>query len=46
MEPGDDVAGIGIAYVAMLTAFYVDNSHHLPRCDLARPVPIAVVLGP
>ena len=27
------VAGMGIAYVAMLTAFYVDNGPHLPLWD-------------
>jgi hypothetical protein len=31
-RPGDTghIAGMGIAYVAMLTAFYVDNGPHLP----------------
>jgi hypothetical protein len=27
------IAGMGIAYVAMLTAFYVDNGPHLPLWD-------------
>jgi hypothetical protein len=34
-RPGDTghIAGMGIAYVAMLTAFYVDNGSHLPLWD-------------
>jgi hypothetical protein len=34
-RPGDagHVAGMGIAYTAMLTAFYVDNGPHLPLWD-------------
>jgi hypothetical protein len=34
-RPGDapHIAGMGIAYVAMLTAFYVDNGPHLPLWD-------------
>ncbi len=34
-RPGDTVhiAGMGISYVAMLTAFYVDNGPHLPLWD-------------
>ena len=34
-RPGDTghVVGMGIAYVAMLTAFYVDNGPHLPLWD-------------
>jgi cobalamin synthase len=33
--PGDTghIAGMGISYVAMLTAFYVDNGPHLPLWD-------------
>jgi hypothetical protein len=33
--PGDTghIAGMGIAYTAMLTAFYVDNGPHLPLWD-------------
>ena len=33
--PGDTghIAGMGTAYVAMLTAFYVDNGPHLPLWD-------------
>ena len=38
-RPGDTghIAGMGIAYVAMLTAFYVDNGPHLP---LANRLPV------
>src|SRR5258705_440925 len=34
-RPGDPghIAGMGIAYTAMLTAFYVDNGPHLPLWD-------------
>jgi hypothetical protein len=34
-RPGDagHIAGMGISYVAMLTAFYVDNGPHLPLWD-------------
>jgi len=34
-RPGDTghIAGMGIAHVAMLTAFYVDNGPHLPLCN-------------
>src|SRR5512142_1109537 len=34
-RPGDTghIAGLGIAYTAMLTAFYVDNGPHLPLWD-------------
>jgi hypothetical protein len=34
-QPGDTghIAGMGIGYVAMLTAFYVDNGPHLPLWD-------------
>ena len=34
-RPGDTghIAGMGITYVAMLTAFYVDNGPHLPLWD-------------
>ena len=33
--PGDTghIAGMGTAYIAMLTAFYVDNGPHLPLWD-------------
>ena len=33
--PGDTahIAGMGIGYIAMLTAFYVDNGPHLPLWD-------------
>jgi len=39
-RPGDTghIAGMGIAYVAMLTAFYVDNGPHLPLWDRLPPV--------
>jgi hypothetical protein len=30
---GGHIAGMGISYVAMLTAFYVDNGPHLPLWD-------------
>jgi hypothetical protein len=34
-HPGDTghIAGMGVAYIAMLTAFYVDNGPHLPLWD-------------
>jgi hypothetical protein len=34
-RPGDTphIAGMGVSYVAMLTAFYVDNGPHLPLWD-------------
>ena len=34
-RPGDTghIAGMGIAYTAMITAFYVDNGPHLPLWD-------------
>ena len=34
-RPGDTghIAGIGVAYTAMLTTFYVDNGPHLPLWD-------------
>ena len=34
-RPGDvgHIAGMGIAYTAMLTAFYIDNGPHLPLWD-------------
>src|SRR5215469_16364650 len=34
-RPGDTghIAGMGTAYVAMLTAFYIDNGPHLPLWD-------------
>jgi hypothetical protein len=34
-RPGDadHIAGMGISYTAMLTAFYVDNGPHLPLLD-------------
>jgi hypothetical protein len=39
-RPGDSghIAGMGIAYVAMLTAFYVDNGPHLPLWDRLPPL--------
>ena len=38
-RPGDTghIAGMGISYVAMLTAFYVDNGPHLPLWTACRP---------
>lgn len=34
-RPGDGrhIAGMGVSYIAMLTAFYVDNGPHLPVWD-------------
>lgn len=32
------IAGMGISYVAMLTAFYVDNGPHLPLWDRLPPM--------
>jgi hypothetical protein len=45
-RPGDTphIAGMGIGYVAMLTAFYVDNGPHLPLWD--RLPPLALWLLP
>ena len=39
-RPGDTghIAGMGAAYTAMLTAFYVDNGPHLPLWDRLPPV--------
>lgn len=39
-RPGDTghVAGMGIGYVAMLTAFFVDNGPHLPLWDRLPPL--------
>ena len=39
-RPGDagHIAGMGVGYVAMLTAFYVDNGPHLPLWDRLPPV--------
>lgn len=39
-RPGDTthIAGMGIGYVAMLTAFYVDNGPHLPLWDRLPPL--------
>ncbi|HEY2576577.1 MAG TPA: hypothetical protein VGI74_09750 [Streptosporangiaceae bacterium] len=39
-RPGDTghIAGMGAAYVAMLTAFYVDNGPHLPLWDHLPPL--------
>jgi uncharacterized membrane protein HdeD (DUF308 family) len=39
-RPGDSghILGMGIGYVAMLTAFYVDNGPHLPLWDTLPPV--------
>ena len=45
-RPGDagHILGMGIAYTAMLTAFYVDNGPHLPLWD--RLPAVAFWLGP
>jgi hypothetical protein len=51
-RPGDTghIAGMGIAYTAMLTAFYVDNGPHLPLWDrlptLAFWILPAAIAGP
>lgn len=39
-RPGDTghIIGMGVGYVAMLTAFYVDNGPHLPLWDRLPPV--------
>jgi hypothetical protein len=39
-RPGDTghIAGMGVAYTAMLTAFYVDNGPHLPLWDRLPPL--------
>jgi hypothetical protein len=39
-RPGDagHIVGMGTAYVAMLTAFYVDNGPHLPLWDRVPPL--------
>ena len=39
-RPGDTghIAGMGVAYIAMLTAFYVDNGPHLPLWDRLPPL--------
>jgi hypothetical protein len=39
-RPGDTghIVGMGTAYVAMLTAFYVDNGPHLPLWDRLPPI--------
>jgi hypothetical protein len=39
-RPGDTghILGMGIGYVAMLTAFYVDNGPHLPLWDRLPPL--------
>jgi hypothetical protein len=45
-RPGDTghIAGMGIGYTALITAFYVDNGPHLPLWDRL-PV-LALWLGP
>jgi hypothetical protein len=35
---GGHIAGMGISYAAMLTAFYVDNGPHLPLWDRLPPI--------
>ena len=39
-RPGDSphIAGMGVSYVAMLTAFYIDNGPHLPLWDRLPPL--------
>jgi uncharacterized membrane protein HdeD (DUF308 family) len=39
-RPGDTghIVGMGVGYVAMLTAFYVDNGPHLPLWDRLPPL--------
>jgi hypothetical protein len=39
-RPGDTghIVGMGVGYVAMLTAFYVDNGPHLPLWDRLPPI--------
>lgn len=39
-RPGDTghILGMGVSYVAMLTAFYVDNGPHLPLWDRLPPL--------
>jgi uncharacterized membrane protein HdeD (DUF308 family) len=39
-RPGDTghIVGMGIGYIAMLTAFYVDNGPHLPLWDRLPPL--------
>jgi uncharacterized membrane protein HdeD (DUF308 family) len=39
-QPGDTghIVGMGVGYVAMLTAFYVDNGPHLPLWDRLPPL--------
>lgn len=39
-RPGDTghIVGMGVGYVAMLTAFYVDNGPHLPLWDQLPPL--------
>jgi hypothetical protein len=39
-RPGDTghIVGMGVAHVAMLTAFYVDNGPHLPLWDRLPPI--------
>jgi hypothetical protein len=40
-RPGDSphIAGMGLSYIAMLTAFYVDNGPHLPVWTGCQPSP-------
>jgi hypothetical protein len=51
-RPGDSghILGMGIGYVAMITAFYVDNGPHLPLWDRLPPLtfwfPPAVIGAP
>jgi hypothetical protein len=46
-RPGDSphIAGMGLSYVAMLTAFYVDNGPHLPGWDNLPPLSFWFIPG-
>jgi hypothetical protein len=46
-RPGDSphIAGMGVSYVAMLTAFYVDNGPHLPLWDRLPPLSFWFIPG-
>ena len=47
IRPGDSpyIAGLGLSYVAMLTAFYVDNGPHLPVWDNLPPLSFWFIPG-
>ncbi len=46
-RPGDSphITGMGLSYVAMLTAFYVDNGPHLPGWDNLPPLSFWFIPG-